>query len=85
MHRIPVEKCRRARWIRSLRLVEKDIKAYHRVCSRHFPLDGQSDPLDLYPVGLSADVKAGEEGEGRRERAGGRGQEGDAILLPLIT
>ena len=56
MHCIPVEKSTRARWIRSLRLVEKDIKAYHRVCSRHFPLDGQSDPLDLYPVGLSSDV-----------------------------
>ena len=50
MHRIPVEKSRRARWIRSLRLVEKDIEAYHCVCSRHFPLDGQSDSLDLYPV-----------------------------------
>ena len=62
MHCIPVEKSTRARWIRSLRLVEKDIKAYHRVCSRHFPLDGQSDPLDLYPVGLSADVNVIPEG-----------------------
>ena len=85
MHRIPVEKSRRARWIRSLRLVEKDIKAYHRVCSRHFPLDGQSDSLDLYPVGFSADVNVIPEGNSGQDSLGVRSPSEMEVPVHAVT
>eukprot|EP00731_Ephydatia_muelleri_P000826 Em0001g826a len=85
MHRIPVEKSRRARWIRSLRLVEKDIKAYHRVCSRHFPLDGQSDSLDLYPVGFSADVNVIPEGSSGQDSLGVRSPSEMEVPVHAVT
>ena len=54
MHRIPVEKSRRARWIRSLRLVEKDIKAPSRVQpSRSFQW------TQRYPRSVSSWIKCG--------------------------
>ena len=85
MHCIPVEKSTRARWIRSLCLVEKDIKAYHRVCSRHFPLDGQSDPLDLYPVGLSADVNVIPEGNSGQDSLGVRSPSEMEVPVHAVT
>ena len=42
------------------------------MCSHHFPFDGQSDPLDLYPVGLSTDVNVIPEGSSGQDSLGVR-------------
>ena len=60
-------------------------KAYHRVCSRHFPLDGQSDPLDLYPVGLSADVNVIPEGNSGQDSLGVRSPSEMEVPVHAVT
>ena len=60
-------------------------KAYHRVCSRRFPLDGQSDPLDLYPVGLSADVNVISEGNSGQDSLGVRSSSEMEVPVHAVT
>ena len=59
-HRFPSDPGKRAIWLHGFDLQESDIKAHHRVCSRHFPNgNAKNDPTTTLGKRFASPIKKG--------------------------